>query len=178
MWRGASVAGRAFPVRCTGGDNLGIHVAVANAAAGDVLVVDVGGVYAFGYWGEVLTVAAQARGVAGLVIDGCIRDLDAIERRRFPAFARGTALPGASKSRPGRIGHPLVWGDVQIGPGDWVVVDRDGMVVVSETDAQSVVAAAEARARNEATMFAALETGSTTVELLDLDDAAIERGNQ
>ena len=176
MWPGAGVAGRAFPVNCTGGDNLGIHVAVANAGAGDVLVVDVGGVHGFGYWGEVLTVAAQARGVAGLVIDGCIRDVDAIERRRFPAFARGTALPGASKSRPGRIGQPLRWGGVEIGPGDWVVADRDGMVVVPEADAESVVVAAQARARNEDTMFLALEAGSTTVELLGLDDSPIERG--
>ncbi len=114
MWRGAALAGRACPVQCSGGDNLAIHVAVAHAAPGDVLVVDVGGVRAFGYWGEVLTAGAQARGVAGLVIDGCIRDLDALERRRFPAFARGTALPGATKTRSGRIGRPLSWGGVEI----------------------------------------------------------------
>ena len=111
MWPGVSVAGRAFPVHCTGGDNLAIHVGVANAGADDVLVVDVEGVYGFGYWGEVLTVAAQARGVAGLVIDGCIRDVDAIERRRFPAFAarhcaarrqQVTARPNRSSTAVGR----------------------------------------------------------------------------
>ena len=71
-----------------------------------------------------------------------------------------------------------MWGEVEIGAGDWVVADRDGMVVVPETDADTVVAAAQARARNEDTMFAALQAGATTVELLDLDESPIARGDQ
>jgi 4-hydroxy-4-methyl-2-oxoglutarate aldolase len=176
MWPGAAVAGRARPVQCTGGDNLAIHVAVAHAEPGEVLVVDVEGVHEFGYWGEVLTVGAQARGIAGLVIDGCVRDVDALERRRFPAFARGAALPGATKNRPGRVGHRLQWEGIEIRTGDWVVADRDGVVVLPEGERDAIVDAARTRARNEDAMFAALEAGSTTVELLGLDESPVERG--
>src|SRR6186997_266208 len=77
-WPGAVLAAPAFPVRCTPGDNLAVHVAVTRAPAGSVLVADMGGERDFGYWGEVLTTGAEARGIAGLVIDGCVRDCDAL----------------------------------------------------------------------------------------------------
>ena len=87
-WPGARVAAPAFPVRCTPGDNLAVHVAVAEAPAGRVLVVDVGIEHELGYWGEVLTTGAQARGIAGLVIDGGVRDVDALERLTVPGVQR------------------------------------------------------------------------------------------
>src|SRR6516165_3916072 len=96
------LAGPALTVMCPPGDNLMIHVAVARAQAGAVLVVqchDPG----YGVWGEVLTVAAMARGIAGLVLDGSVRDLGAIRRMGFPVFARGTALRGTTKSALGAI---------------------------------------------------------------------------
>src|SRR6516165_5663852 len=74
-WPGARLAAPAFPVRCTPGDNLAIHVAVARAPAGSALVVDVGTAREYGYWGEVLTTGAESRGLTGLVIDGCVRDV-------------------------------------------------------------------------------------------------------
>ena len=95
VWPGATLAGAAFPLRCAPGDNLAIHLAVAQAEPGDVLVVDGHG-YIAGYWGEILTVAAQARGIAGLVIDGGVRDLAALESHKFPVFARGKVLGGSS----------------------------------------------------------------------------------
>lgn len=100
VWPGASVAAPAFPVTCTPGDNLAVHVAVAAAPAGAVLVVDVGDVPDRGYWGEVLTTAAQARGLAGLVIDGCVRDVAALERLAFPVFSRGGPT-GCHQEQPG-----------------------------------------------------------------------------
>src|SRR3954453_2493945 len=84
VWSGARVAGPAYPVRCSPGDNLGIHVAVTRAPRGSVLVADMGGERDFGYWGEVLTTAAEARGIAGLVIDACVRDCDALAAHGFP----------------------------------------------------------------------------------------------
>src|SRR6266849_8091293 len=83
-WPGAALAAPAYPVRCTPGDNLAVHVAVTRAPAGSVLVVDVGNVPDRGYWGEVLTTAAHARGISGLVIDGGVRDVAALERLGFP----------------------------------------------------------------------------------------------
>ncbi len=100
-WPGAALAAPAYPVGCTPGDNLAVHVAVTRAPAGSVLVVDVGDVHHRGYWGEVLTTAAQARGLAGLVIDGGVRDVGALERLGFPVFSDGIVLPGATKDCPG-----------------------------------------------------------------------------
>src|SRR5215203_365560 len=85
---------RASPVRCSPGDNLAIHVAVTRAPGGSVLVADMGGARDFGYWGEVLTTGAEARGIAGLVIDAGVRDCDALASHRFPVFSTGLALTG------------------------------------------------------------------------------------
>ena len=103
---------------------------VTAAAAGSVLVVDVGPVPELGYWGEVLTTAAEARGLAGLVIDGCVRDVAALEAHHFPVFATGIALSGATKTRPGAVGAPAPVGGVEVAPGDWVVGDADGVTVI------------------------------------------------
>src|SRR5579862_3386684 len=114
MWPGAAAAGPAFTVECAPGDNLAVHVGLPRAPAGSVLAVSVPGDLARGYWGEVLTAAALAAGVTALFIDGTVRDIDAIERRRFPVFARGTAIPGASKQGPGSVGRPIVLGNAVV----------------------------------------------------------------
>src|SRR5690349_18887881 len=88
VWPGASVAGPAYPLECSPGDNLSIHIAMEQVPRGSVLVVSTGG-FVSGYWGEVLTVAAEAAGVVGLVIDGGVRDIAALVARRFPVFTRG-----------------------------------------------------------------------------------------
>ena len=168
-WSGAALAAPAFPVRCTPGDNLAIHVGVARAPAGSALVVDVGEARELGYCGEVLTTAAEARGLAGLVIDGCVRDVAALAAHGFPVFSTGLALPGATKKLPGAIGHTVVAGGVEVNSGDWVVGDGDGVVVVPGDALAEVVEAGQARAEKEAGYFTALRGGATTVDLLDLD---------
>ena len=173
VWPGASVAAPAFPVTCTPGDNLAVHVAVASAPAGSVLVVDVGDVAGRGYWGEVLTTAAQARGLAGLVIDGCVRDVAALERLAFPVFSSGVALPGATKCNRGGAGLAATVAGVPVALGDWMVGDVDGVVVVRGAALDETVAAGRARERAESEYFAALRQGSTTVELLHLDASLI-----
>jgi len=175
VWPGARLAAPAVPVRCTPGDNLAIHVAVANATAGAALVVDVGAMTDLGYWGEVLTTAALARGIAGLVIDGGVRDVDALERLGFPVFARLVALPGATKRQPGSIGATAHVGDVDVSLGDWVVGDADGVVVVPGASLGDVAGAGRARADKEARMFDALRSGATTIELLGLDPSPVQR---
>ena len=122
--------GAGVPVRCTAGDNLAIHVAVANAPSGSALVVDVGDLADYGYWGEVLTTAALARGLEGLVIDGGVRDIGPIERLGFPVFASTIALRGATKNQVGAVDVPIRCGGAPVTPGDWVVGDADGVVVV------------------------------------------------
>jgi 4-hydroxy-4-methyl-2-oxoglutarate aldolase len=174
-WQGATVAAPAFPVRCTPGDNLAIHVAVAEAPAGCALVVDVGIQRELGYWGEVLTTGAQARGIAGLVIDGGVRDVAALERLAFPVFSALVALPGATKKLPGTVGARVVVGDVDLGQGDWIVGDRDGVTVIPADSLPDVLAAGRSRAAKEQQLFTELRVGKTTLELLDLDDSPIER---
>jgi 4-hydroxy-4-methyl-2-oxoglutarate aldolase len=175
-WPGAVLAAPAFPVRCTPGDNLALHVAVAQAPAGSALAADVGDERELGYWGEVLTTGAQARGLVGLVIDGCVRDVAALQAHGFPVFGTGLALRGATKDRPGAIGRGsgAVVGGVPVELGDWVVGDGDGVVVVPGDALADVIAAGRARAEKEAGYFAALREGATTLELLGLDPAPID----
>ncbi len=173
-WNGAVLAAPAFPVRCTPGDNLAIHVGAARAPAGSALVVDVGEERELGYWGEVLTTAAESRGLAGLVIDGCVRDVAALAAHGFPVFSTGLALPGATKNRPGAIDRNAMVGDVEVNPGDWVVGDGDGVVVVPGAALDEVVAAGRSRAEKEVGYFAALRGGATTLELLGLDAGLID----
>jgi 4-hydroxy-4-methyl-2-oxoglutarate aldolase len=172
-WPGARIAAPALPVMCTPGDNLAIHAAVALAPAGNVLVVSVGEERELGYWGEVLTTAAQSRGVAGLVIDGCVRDIAEIERHGFPVFSTGIALPGASKRLPGAVGAVATVGDVYVYAGDWVVGDRDGVTVIAASALAQVLDDGRARAARENDYFAALRDGKTTVDLLGLDVSPI-----
>jgi len=172
-WSGARLAGPAFPVRCSPADNLPLHVAAATAPAGWVLVADVGELAERGYWGEVLTTAAVARGLEGLVIDGGVRDVDALEARRFPVFATVVALRSATKELPGTAGVATVVAGVRVAPGDWVVGDRDGVVVVPADSLDEIQERAEARAHNERDMFDALGAGSTTVQLLGLDASPV-----
>lgn len=174
VWPGASVAGPALPVHCTTGDNLAVHVALTRARPGQVLTVDVGDFRELGYWGEVLTTAAEVRRVAGLVIDGGVRDVQAIHAHRFPAFSSTIALRGASKQRPGTIGEPIQCGGVPVESGDWVVADADGVVVVPGGTLADVINAGRVRARKEAEFFDELRQGRTTVELLGLDASPID----
>ena len=176
VWPGATVAAPAYPVRCTPGDNLAVHVAVTRAPAGSVLVVDVGDVSDRGYWGEVLTTGALARGLGGLVIDGGVRDVAALEALGVPVFSRTVALRGATKVSRGSIGTTVSVAGVAVAPGDWVVGDVDGVVIVPGDRLDDVADAGRARADAEDGYFTALRSGATTVELLGLDASLIEDG--
>jgi 4-hydroxy-4-methyl-2-oxoglutarate aldolase len=173
-WPSALVAGPAFTARCTPGDNLAIHVAITRAPVGSVVVVDVGIERELGYWGEVLTTAAEARGLIGLVIDGCVRDVAALEAHAFPVFATGAALKGATKKLPGAVGREVEVGDVPVWSGDWIVGDADGVTVVPRDHLDEVLATGRERADREAGLFTELRNGATTIELLGLDPSPIE----
>ena len=178
VWTGATIVGEALPVRCSAGDNLAIHVAVAEAPTGSALVVDVGELSDYGYWGEVLTTAAHARGLQGLVIDGGVRDIVAIETLGFPVFASTIALRGATKDQPGAVNIPIRCGGASVVRGDWVVGDADGVVLVPGEHLYEVLEAAAERAKKESVLFESLRSGkTTTIKLLRLDTSAIRFGN-
>jgi 4-hydroxy-4-methyl-2-oxoglutarate aldolase len=164
IWSG-SLCGRALTIDCAPGDNLWIHRALANAREGDVLVCNVGGAHEHGYWGEILTVAAQQRGVAGLVIDGCVRDAQQIEHLRFPVFARGLCIRGTSKQAdaPGSWGEPIRLGAIKIETGDLIVGDRDGLVAIPAGSVVRVLTASAAREAKEAQIMDRLKKGETTL---------------
>ena len=122
-----------------------------------------------------LTTGAEARGLVGLVIDGGIRDVSALEAHGFAAFSTTIALRGATKEHPGRIGGQSVVGDVLVHEGDWIVADADGVTVISRAQIADVLAAGQEREAKERWYFEELRAGRTTVELLKLDTKAITR---
>jgi 4-hydroxy-4-methyl-2-oxoglutarate aldolase len=175
-WSGAHLAAPAFTVQCPPGDNLAIHVAVVAAPPGSALVVQVDGLPERGYWGEVLATAAEARGLAGLVIDGGVRDVDALARHGFPVFCNCIALRGTIKDTGGTVGGPVRVGDAAVHAGDWVVADADGVAVISADALDDVLERARARAERERGLFTRLREGATTIDLLGLDPTRVIRG--
>lgn len=166
-WPGAAVAGPAFTVRGRGGDNLALHHAVLRAPAGSVLTVDVQGAE-YGHWGEVLAVAAQAVGAAGLVIDGGVRDTEALSRMGFPVFSSSISVVGTQKEFFGQFGGTVQVGAAVVRRNDLVVADADGVVIVPAEHAKNALDAADARVTAEADFMERLRNGATTIDLLGL----------
>ena len=168
MWLGAKVCGPALTVSCPPRDNLMLHHAVAVAAPGSVLVATAEGYECVGAWGEVLSVAAQARGIAGLVIDGAVRDIEAITERCFPVFSRGLAIGACKKEQIGTLHEPIDVGGVTVYSGDIVVGTADGVVILEIESIEPVLQGAIARREREAEIFRQLQAGKTTIEILHL----------
>ncbi|HWE61705.1 MAG TPA: RraA family protein [Chloroflexota bacterium] len=164
---GRRVAGPALTVVCPPGDNLMLHAAVAEARPGAVLVAQVNAA-GYGVWGEVLSVAAMARGIVALVIDGSVRDIDSIQELGFPVFAQGTALQTADKRDLGCIGVPISCGGQLVWPADYVVADDSGIVVIPREAVEQTLAAAAARVAKETAIMESLRQGQTTMDLLEL----------
>ncbi|VWB11744.1 diguanylate cyclase [Burkholderia aenigmatica] len=167
LWPGASIAGPAYPLECSPGDNLSIHIAMEQVPRGSVLVVSTGG-FVSGYWGEVLTVAAEAAGIVGLVIDGGVRDIAALTARRFPVFTRGICMRGTIKASAPSVGQPISFAGTPVTTGDLVVADDDGVLVIPAARVGETLAQGQARADKEAKMMEALREGRSTLELMGL----------
>lgn len=162
-WSGARACGPAYPVQCRPGTNLAVHAALELAPPGSVLVVDAGGDVA-GYWGEVLARAALQRGLVGVVVDGGVRDVDAMAHLGFPAFARGIGIDGTGKAPEGSVGEPLQL-RVPVAAGDLVVADADGVVVVPAGIVDATLVHARERRDKERAVFARIEAGESTVDI-------------
>jgi 4-hydroxy-4-methyl-2-oxoglutarate aldolase len=151
-------AGNALTVDLRPGDNLMLHAAVALARPGDVLVVDAKGDDRAALMGELMCRRCKIIGIAGAVVDGCVRDAAAIAALGFPVFAAGLSPNGPTKVQPGRINHPVTIGGVVVRPGDLVVGDADGVVIVEREQVHVVLAAAAKKAADEARIASAIES--------------------
>ncbi|SDT04591.1 4-hydroxy-4-methyl-2-oxoglutarate aldolase [Brevibacterium sandarakinum] len=162
------LAGRAVTVKLDPADNWFIHVGLMHAGPGDVLVVDIGGYTDAGPWGDVLTLAAQERGVAGLVIDGAVRDSRDIVESGFPVFTRGVCIRRTTKRQIGAINVPVTIGGIEVVPKDIIVGDADGLVRVPGVEGQAALKSAEAREAKEIGQREQLRQGASTLDLLGL----------
>lgn len=166
---GMKVCGPAVTVIVPGGDNLMLHKVVTVAGKGDVIVAATGAYRGSAFFGDVLAAGAQARGIAGLVIDGNVRDGEEIRTLGFPVFALGLNMRTPSKDKLGTINYPIIISGTIIFPGDLIVGDDDGVVVVRRDDAAAVLEQSRERSAKEEGMVAALRQDKTTMELLGLD---------
>lgn len=164
---GMACAGRALTVQSPGGDNLWLHRALDISRPGDVLVVQVSGAHEHGYWGEIMATMAQARRLAGLVIDGDVRDGALLAQIGFPVFARGLSIRGTGKDfgAIGWLNMPVLMGEVTVDAGDLVVGDGDGVVAIPHTRAAAVLEAAVRREADEARVLARLAAGEATLDV-------------
>jgi len=161
------LAGTALTVEVRPGDNLMIHAAIALAQPGDVLVIDGKGDLSSALMGTIMMTACRQLGIAGVVIDGAVRDsLDIIEMG-YPVFAAGTNPNGPTKNVSGRIGHPVSVGGVTVQPGDFVIADNDGVVVVERDKIEGLLPLAEKKVKDEAARITAIKQGDTTAKWLD-----------
>jgi 4-hydroxy-4-methyl-2-oxoglutarate aldolase len=167
-WPAARVLGPAFTVQGAPGDNLALHLAVADAAPGDVIVLAVGGERGRAHCGGIVASAARARGIAGLVLDGAVRDRSELEEIGFPVFHLGTSPLKPAKDGPAELRVPVEIGEVRIEPGDLVVADADGIVIVPLAHAAELVDAAAALEAGEHEILVQIEAGKTTAEIYGL----------
>lgn len=162
-----SVAGPAITVEVRPGDNLAIHAAMAVAQPGDVLVVDGKGDLSCALLGEIMATQAQASGIAGIIIDGAVRDADTLSKGHYPVFSAGLNPCGPTKLISGRVNHPISVAGATVQAGDLVVADIDGVVVIPRDEVQEVIALAKEKLEMETRRLAAIREGDLRPHWLD-----------
>lgn len=160
------LAGPAFTVDVRPGDNLMIHAAIALAKPGDVLVIDGKADQTAALMGTIMMTACRQLGLAGVVIDGAVRDSLEIDEMDFPVFSFGTNPNGPTKNVPGRIGHPVCCGGVTVHAGDLVLADADGVVVVERERVEGLLPLAHKKVKDEAARIAQIQQGNTSAPWL------------
>lgn len=169
---GRRLTGRAVTAWCERSDFGAMLHALDRAGPGDVVVVDAGGCVQTAYAGEILCGFARARGIAGLIVDGAVRDIDSLASwEDFAVFARGNTPRGPLAKERGSVNGPIVFGGVAVAPGDIVVGDNDGLAVISAGEAAALLATAQARLSMEGEWVAALRAGGTLVGTFAVPEA-------
>lgn len=170
VYEPVSICGSALTVKAYPGDNLIIHKAVTMAEPGDVLIIDANGYTESGLWGDLISMSCKEHGLNGTVIDGAARDVDEIEELDYPVYSRAISPKGSYKAHPGSINTPISCGGVSVTPGDIVVGDSEGVVIIKRDVAEDVLYDARHKLDDEADLRRLLREGEYIYDLVGLDE--------
>lgn len=162
------ICGPALTVQTYRADNLVIHVALNLARPGDVLVIDAGGICDTGLWGGLMNQMARQKKLGGIVLDGGVRDCQELVASNFPVFARAISPQGGFKASPGSVNVPISCGNVPVLPGDLIVGDADGVVVIPFEKMEEILGKSLDVVRKEKELRERMENGETLYDLLNL----------
>jgi 4-hydroxy-4-methyl-2-oxoglutarate aldolase len=176
VWRGARIAGSAVTALCHPGDNWMIHVAAEVLKPGDILVVACSSENTDGAFGELLATSLKARGAKGVILDMGCRDAAEIAEMRFPLWSRAISAKGTVKATIGSVNVPVVCAGMSVKPGDVIVADDDGVVIVPRADAAKVGKAGEEREKKEAATRVRLQKGELGLDINDMRKTLADKG--